>query len=669
MISYRKDIDGLRAFAVTLVLLFHIQTPLIHGGFIGVDMFFVISGFLITSIINNKIYDDNFTYRDFYLRRLKRIYPLLLTVITTTIVAGYFILLPKAFNNMLNSVGMTFLSISNIYFRNISSGYFADDTNMQILLHTWSLGIEEQFYLLWPPILLGFYKISKKYPPYYAAFIVTILAIVSEVVARESKISSYYLIHARAYELLSGATLALFWEKLTILRKRTNHLISGVALLIILIMAFFLDKNSTFPGSNALIICLATCLIIYTGKDEAQCGFINTILSTKPIVFIGLISYSLYLWHWPIISFTNYLHIEKTFLTQCAVLMGTFCVSVASYYTVEQKFRYSKILTGKKSIIFLLLIPFVILSSFIAISSASQGLPHRFNEDIQAMIHNINSGYYSPCKTDACDLNYSDKLNGTLDSSDFLVIGDSHAHAAQGFINVLANDANKTGSVYYKNGTPLSFNNNAFEYYDGDNRAIFRQKITNDIKNIKQAVDEFNGKTVIISNRYGLYLYGRNEPSSQSNIIVSEKYNDSIDIKSKDIDYKSSLINSIHYITNAGKKVIILGPLPEFNSDLSRCDALQKVTNTEQRCYEEASSIHKRLLPIGNFLSDLPNKIEHVTYIDFHDYFCNENVCKPSNNGIAFYQDSNHLNYLGSKYLGYLFLVKNNNFLRAEENE
>ncbi|MEZ9792142.1 acyltransferase family protein, partial [Vibrio splendidus] len=162
MLKYRKDIDGMRALAVLLVIFYHLDFPLITGGFIGVDVFFVLSGFLITGIIKQRIEDNSFTYSDFYLKRLRRIYPVLLVVMLVTILAGYFILLPSDFYKLSKSTGLTLISVSNFYFNNISSGYFGANTALIPLLHTWSLAVEEQFYLLWPITLVLLYKFISK---------------------------------------------------------------------------------------------------------------------------------------------------------------------------------------------------------------------------------------------------------------------------------------------------------------------------------------------------------------------------------------------------------------------------------------------------------------------------------------------------------------------------
>jgi peptidoglycan/LPS O-acetylase OafA/YrhL len=367
MLVYRKDIDGLRAVAVLLVIAYHLGFSFIPGGFIGVDIFFVLSGFLITGIINTKIINNSFTFSDFYLKRLRRIYPLLILVILITSLIGYFILLPDDYYQLSKSAGLAFISICNFYFNNISSGYFGSSTEIMPLLHTWSLAVEEQFYLIWPITLISIYKIigDKNKIPIIMLTVTVVLLFLSQYLALDNNSSSYFLIPARAFELLSGATLALYWKKLPIIKSTLQNILSIIALCILIAVSLLLDKTSTFPGLNAGIVCIATCLFIYTGQSKS---IANKWLSFKPVVYVGTISYSLYLWHWPLIAYVNYLSIEKSLDIQIYVFILTFALSITSFHLVENTFRFTKKFNLKKTSFLFLGLPIIFLSTFIMVN-------------------------------------------------------------------------------------------------------------------------------------------------------------------------------------------------------------------------------------------------------------------------------------------------------------
>jgi len=667
VITYRRDIDGLRAVAVLLVIFYHAGFEFISGGFIGVDIFFVISGFLITSIINKKITEHHFSFADFYLKRIRRIYPLLLFVIFTTYIFASLILLPKEFTQLVHSGGLAFLSVGNFYFNNITGGYFDSSADIMPLLHTWSLAVEEQFYLIWPVLLIALYKLGKKeHIKWYALTLTLALIPLSQYLAINSPNSSYYLIPARGFELLMGATLALFWEKLPALSRTVNHWLSCIALLGLLYFGVGLEKGELFPGFSAAWVCLCTCLLVYTGKNHHHLGLANKLLALKPIVFLGLISYSLYLWHWPIIAFCNYLLIEKTLLIQALILLSTLALSIFSYFVIESQFRFKYRFSFKKTSFYFLAVPFIFLLLLSGLTSTTKGLPQRFPADIQKMLIAAGSGYYTPCKSDNCDKTYFDRLKSGVDKADFLLLGDSHARAVQGFVNSIANNADKDGSVFYRNGTPLTFDSNAYEYYAGDQKGIFSDTFTLNIKQLKTAIDEFKGDTVIISNRYALYTHGRNEQSTLSNIMVGTAQSKTVATNQAEANYLNGLKSSIDYILSKKKKIIIMSPLPELGKNLSKCSILKSYTPLDRKCDIDSSTITTRTRKIDMYINKLAESSPKIQVVDLKQYLCNGTKCVTSLDSLPLYHDDNHLNYLGSKYLGELYLNDHANFLKGD---
>ncbi len=299
MSAYRSDIDGLRAIAILSVLVYHVDEALLPGGFIGVDVFFVISGYLITRIIAGELAQDRFSLSRFYVRRSRRILPALATVLACTTAAGLLLLPPSDLASLGKSLAATAAFLSNMQFWS-EIGYFDTAAVRKPLLHTWSLAVEEQFYLLWPLALWGISKLRLNLRwLVFAALLLSFAA--SCYAAVRHPPSAFFLLPPRAWELLAGAALALrLLPPPGSAGARNLCGLAGITLIVVGCVA--LDGQSPFPGWNALYPCLGAALLIWAGEGgDNLVG--RHILSARPMVFIGLISYSLYLWHWPLLAF------------------------------------------------------------------------------------------------------------------------------------------------------------------------------------------------------------------------------------------------------------------------------------------------------------------------------------------------------------------------------
>lgn len=303
-IGYRPDIDGLRAIAVLSVILHHLKAPLVPGGFVGVDIFFVISGYLITSQIFNDVSQGTFSIRQFYQRRINRIIPALVTVITTILVVGWLVLSPRDLTLVLESSIFALLGMSNIFFWREYGNYFSGNAAEAPLLHTWSLGVEEQFYLVWPLIVVLLIKLRLRYVMIGLTILTVAAGVFSEIAIGLAASASYYLLPTRFFELMIGGTLALAVAHKIAISRSYSGLTFVIGLALIVWSLFGLNKSSSFPGLNAVWPCVGTALLIWSGNSQHA---FSRILTNRPIVFIGVISYSLYLWHWPIISYLNYM--------------------------------------------------------------------------------------------------------------------------------------------------------------------------------------------------------------------------------------------------------------------------------------------------------------------------------------------------------------------------
>jgi peptidoglycan/LPS O-acetylase OafA/YrhL len=336
-VDHRQDIDGLRALAVIPVVLVHAGVPGLSGGFVGVDVFFVISGFLITSILVREIDEKRFSVIRFYERRARRILPALLTVLTFSLMAGWLVAPPIDYLDLARSAFATLLFASNIFFM-LEANYFAQSSDFYPLLHTWSLGVEEQFYIFFPLVLMGVGRWWAGARNWLLAMGLVLSLVVSVWAVQEMPTAAFYLLPTRAWELLIGSAVAV--RTLPAVRRGwLRQLLVAAGLLLIVVPMVLYDANTQFPGLSALPPCLGAALIIHAGKEGTT--FCGQLLSTRPVVFVGLISYSLYLWHWPLLALSR-LYIGMTDLPlwiSAVAIVLSIAVATLSYYFVERPFR------------------------------------------------------------------------------------------------------------------------------------------------------------------------------------------------------------------------------------------------------------------------------------------------------------------------------------------
>lgn len=334
--NYRPDIDGLRALAILPVLLFHAKLGC-PGGFVGVDIFFVISGFLISSLILKELGDGTFSLISFWERRIRRIFPALALVVLATLAAGWYLFLPDDFESLGKSVIAQAMLLSNVFFYR-QAGYFDTASDTKPLLHTWSLAVEEQFYLLFP-LLLIFLAQQRQLSLFKTVIGMTIGTFALCVVGSYSYAwATFYLLPTRAWELFLGALLAMMRGRFAGVVGLPRETAGLLGFSLVCYAIFFYDGDTRFPGLAAIPPCLGTALIIFS--SESQLSFVGRILAFKPVVFIGLISYSLYLWHWPILVFSKYTaYDEQSAGLRAALLVASTVLAILSWKYVEMPFR------------------------------------------------------------------------------------------------------------------------------------------------------------------------------------------------------------------------------------------------------------------------------------------------------------------------------------------
>lgn len=358
-LKYRPDIDGLRCIAVLSVILFHLNNNWLQGGFIGVDIFFVISGFLITKIIYSEIKKNQFSFKTFYQRRINRILPVFFMVMFCTAFTAWNLLPPDELMTFVSSLLKTIYFWENMFFAQNTGGYWDFSAEQMPILHTWSLAVEEQFYIIFPFLLLFLTKLQFKKTKFNTIFIISILAFIAFIsfcLAQYSPLSlflteyNYYsLFTGRAGELLIGsifAIISVYKSEIDIHNSQQSlflyNTLTIMSFIGILVSLFFISEKNLFPSFLALIPTLSIGLILYCYHPNT---LIARLLSISPLVLIGKLSYSLYLWHWPIIVLSRkYLLIEQFTNIEQYLFVGvaTFILSILTYYSIETPCRKIK---------------------------------------------------------------------------------------------------------------------------------------------------------------------------------------------------------------------------------------------------------------------------------------------------------------------------------------
>jgi peptidoglycan/LPS O-acetylase OafA/YrhL len=389
---YRADIDGLRAIAVLLVVFFHAFPSVLGGGFIGVDVFFVISGFLISSIILVETAKSQFSYRTFYARRIRRLLPALVLVLAACVAIGWFVLFPHELALLGENLAAAAAFVSNfVLYR--QSGYFAAAAEAQPLLHLWSLGIEEQFYIVWPLLLATLAPRSKSILLVCLVMLAASFAL-NIYMTKTNAVEAFYFPLTRWWELMAGAALA--WCRVfkpVVFRRRSvdgllpvragiaHEMAAVVGLFLILGAAIGLHTTAEFPGWWALMPVAGACLLI-----ASETTWLNRqILASTPFVAIGLISYPLYLWHWPVLAFARASTPPDGFSTSMVVglVFLSFVLASLTYFCIERPIRFGKRRQYKVALPSIALL--VLGASGIAIS-ANAGFPKRIPDELNAIV-------------------------------------------------------------------------------------------------------------------------------------------------------------------------------------------------------------------------------------------------------------------------------------------
>lgn len=449
-VRYRPDIDGLRAVAVVGVLIFHVAQSFLRGGYVGVDVFFVISGYLISSNILAQAERGKFSIARFYEHRLRRIFPAYAAVLAFTTAAVVWKFVPSEINAYAKALGAAIASITNIYFW-ATSDYFALAAEELPLLHTWSLAVEEQFYLLFPFLVVA---IHRWFPGRHAVAVLAIFLAslaVSIWGAYAAPIATFYLLPTRAWELLLGTLLALKIGPSPRTELQRN-LTAGAGLALIALPMILYWPYTRFPGLAAVPPCLGAALIMLAG--ETGSSLVGRLLSMRPVVFVGLISYSLYLWHWPlmVLQRTDFLlvHSDSRLVTRGTVFVASFVCAILSWWIVERTTRNRQIVTSRTLVLGSGVAALTLLLAA-GVLGYTGGFQQRFSPEALAVARYLDYDEQKQFREGSCFLDRDTpfkRFDRTACLPDipgrpnYLLIGDSHAAALSSGLRQAFPDAN-----------------------------------------------------------------------------------------------------------------------------------------------------------------------------------------------------------------------------------
>jgi peptidoglycan/LPS O-acetylase OafA/YrhL len=633
---YRPDIDGLRALAIVLVLVVHAFPSWLSGGFIGVDVFFVISGFLIGSILLTEMKLGHFSFLGFYVRRVNRIFPALIVVLIACLAFGWFSLFPVEFKSLGRSTaaGAGFLANINQY---TEVGYWDVAGKLKPLLHLWSLGVEEQFYFAFPFLLWCIYKARL-----HLVGVLLLCVLASGWLTKSSmnsdQAAAFYLPLHRAWELLVGALLAAHSMAHPGRHLRPpssiDHLIALLGLTMILIASFFLDKTIHFPGKWSLLPVGGAVLLIAAGPK----AWINRLVFSHPVaIYIGLISFPLYLWHWPLISFAHIVDSGSPITSTLVAAIGlSILLAIATYHLLEKPLRQTPLAPGLRALGLSLLLATVgvagyaiyrfdgILSRSIArqhlidpfgilrppvVQDDSQpcfkALPERFKHQLQ---HGQLPGTQVHCQAQR------------VEDVSMVLLGDSNAGQ---YAKDLHDHYGPKLMTIHSSGRPYIHNVNHDEASQDILRFLLQQP---------------GIKTIILSH-LGVELTQGDAPT----LTEPQRLN---------VAYLPGLEKTIRDFQAVGKRVIWMGSIPVLNFDPKRCQTRPYTLNPfPGRCSIPRNEIEQTHSPYLSVLRQLRADMPDMEIIDAMDSLCDKQTCYAKKDGVVLYADKKHVNLYGSSLI------------------
>ncbi|MCL9684987.1 acyltransferase family protein [Legionella maioricensis] len=639
--KYRPDIDGLRAIAILFVLFFHGGLKLFPSGFIGVDIFFVISGFLITGIIHESLENNHFSFSEFYSRRLWRLQPVFICLMLITSLLTLSFYLPDDLIQYFKSARKTSLFISNTFFERVTTGYFSPNNNQLPLLHTWSLSIEWQCYLILPIVIYGLYRALGKHHITKIIYLLTLLFFaLSLYFSLNYPTKTYYQLLSRIFEFLIGSCVALSHNRFSF-NKYVLDLISAVALLALFYIATRHNINTGFPNWYAFVLCVATGVLLAIGKDHPKL-ILTQFLSVRPIVFIGLISYSLYIWHWPVFALIRYLGLEETPAILLLAFGFVFMTAYISWRFIEKPARKFKNIKLSYSLIYLLILPILIMHLGDYVIKNHEGYPQRFEE--AARVYAQLQQYANPqrplCLQEKNVEIDSNCLLGAKNSNSKtgFMIGDSYSNHYWGFMDILGQKANISILAH---ATAACLSLPGISQYDWNTKVYkaCQEQTTRYYNMIKTNHYDY----VIIGQNWNGYLNNKLIPQSDSSEQVKEHIEKALD-------------EALQIIIASGSKPVLIKSI-ELGDNTRDCffDHIKRRSEyNPERCNFNIALNEQQWQ--NALFSRMKNKYAQLIIIDPKTVQCPEGRCKADINGVPVFRDAGHITDYASYHLGNIYL-------------
>ncbi|MCA9130257.1 MAG: acyltransferase [Planctomycetales bacterium] len=611
-LPYRPEVDGMRAIAVLAVVLHHVAPTLVTGGYVGVDVFFVISGFLIARIISREILGGKFCFAQFYARRAARLLPALYCVLIATVGLGWFFLLPSEFLSTAKTAVGTILFVSNgVLWRELQRGYFAGDAGENPLLHTWSLGVEEQFYFIFPLLLFVLIRWGRVQTRSVFVMGAVMSLAMAEILLPKKGVAVFFLSPFRAWELLAGALLALAGPYS--LGDRTRSAIAFLGLMLIAMSVFLFDPHTRFPGLNALVpVSGAAMMLAATGTNE---GALTRALSYPPVVYMGVISYSLYLWHWPIVVFGKlFLGPEVSGVEGLAMISLSIAVASASYHWIERPLRVRANKIAPRIVVSVGLGFGVLFALAIAPGIMTDGAPGRFLPEVSRLdaMGDLPIPFLD-CEGTFCHI-------GEGDRTEFLFWGDSHMLAWSSGIDSMLKSSGRGGILVYQSACP-PITPAALKV--GSSCAAGSELVNTQLRMRPEIT------TVVLAARWTYYL-------AYPNAHFRERSLNPFQVAEK-------VLSTAQELRNRGVRVIVVGPVPEYSRSVP-IQLAQKLAfgwslDSIDRSDQTQGDVLEKL-----FEQQAGNGIQ---YVDPAKTICTSQ-CLISDGARVFYRDSNHLSVEGA---------------------
>ncbi len=645
---YFPEVDGLRAVAILSVLFFHLDFSLFTGGFVGVDVFFVISGFLITRNITEDFHNGTFSFSRFYYRRVRRLFPALLVTIFVTFVLGVLILSPDHLARLSESLIYALLSLSNFYFHG-EAGYFDTSSSFKPLLHFWSLAVEEQFYLVWPAVCVFLFQLKKtKYLIVGLLVFGAISIVVSEYLLEEHATAVFYLTPFRIAEFSIGAVCVWAINNQYKNWLYETGLVLGLALIAVSVFTF--NEKTSFPGVSSLVPCIGAALVILSGKAK----YSGIILRNKPMLRIGVISYSMYLVHWPILIYYSYIDlVDLTSIEKITLVLATIIFAELMYRFVEQPFRYNPRSTTQFSSVQFFTMAMVVVA--VTVIPAINAYTHNGWQWRVAEQENTDSNASDFECRDIVRLSKHERFctagSENYDAEKVLVIGDSHAGHLITALDYFGKKYNLKIDVWRHSGCPPLWKTYR-AYTSGTKRQESCRELMPRWENATA-----NGKYdyIIIASRW-MVLY---EPERYGDMKISRSYlvdrdNPVLDVNVSRELFASRLEMTVNKINESGAKAIIFSQVPLIGKNIQDCNDIPSYIISDERirarCVHnvEFEDIMERLRFTDATVKSLSS--ENVLSIIPSNYLCDSDTrsCKTVIDGVLLYHDSNHLSKDGS---------------------